>query len=113
MLKKAFLFSCLTGLRWSDIEKLKWSEVQKTDNGYKIIFHQQKTNGLQYLDISEQAREYLGEEGMPQEKVFTNLKYSVLVNNAISKWMNDAGINKKITLQTLQILQTLKNLQTL
>lgn len=96
-LKKAFLFSCLTGLRWSDIEKLKWSEVQKTDNGYKIIFHQQKTNGLQYLDISEQAREYLGEEGMPQEKVFTNLKYSVLVNNTLSKWMNDAGINKKIT----------------
>ena len=96
-LKKAFLFSCLTGLRWSDIEKLKWSEVQKTDNGYKIIFHQQKTNGLQYLDISEQAREYLGEEGMPQEKVFTNLKYSVLVNNELLKWVQAAGIKKKIT----------------
>lgn len=96
-LKKAFLFSCLTGLRWSDIEKLKWSEVQKTDNGYKIIFHQQKTNGLQYLDISEQAREYLGKEGMQQQNVFTNLKYSILVNKALSKWMNDAGINKKIT----------------
>jgi integrase len=96
-LKKAFLFSCLTGLRWSDIEKLKWSEVQKTENGYKIVFHQQKTKGLQYLDISEQAREYLGSEGMPQEKVFTNLKYSVLVNNELLKWVQAAGIKKKIT----------------
>ncbi len=84
-------------MRWSDIEKLKWSEVQKTENGYKIVFHQQKTKGLQYLDISEQAREYLGSEGMPQEKVFTNLKYNVLANNELLKWVQAAGIKKKIT----------------
>jgi site-specific recombinase XerD len=71
--------------------------VQKTENGYKIVFHQQKTKGLQYLDISEQAREYLGSEGMPQEKVFTNLKYNVLANNELLKWVQAAGIKKKIT----------------
>ena len=76
--------------------KIKWSEVQKQKMDIKLYFTN-KNKGLQYLDISEQAREYLGSEGMPQEKVFNNLKYSVLVNNAISKWMNDAGINKKIT----------------
>ena len=46
---------------------------------------------------------------MPQEKVFTNLKYSVLVNNTLSKWMNDAGIIKKITfhcaMHTFAVLQ--------
>ena len=29
MLKRAFLFSCLTGLRKSDIQKLTWGEIQK------------------------------------------------------------------------------------
>ena len=29
VLKRAFIFSCLTGLRWSDIHKLKWSQLKK------------------------------------------------------------------------------------
>jgi len=29
-LKRAFIFSCLTGLRWSDVYKLQWSEIKKT-----------------------------------------------------------------------------------
>ncbi|WP_394335723.1 tyrosine-type recombinase/integrase [Flavobacterium cyanobacteriorum] len=28
VLKRAFLFSCLTGLRWSDIHNLKWKDVR-------------------------------------------------------------------------------------
>jgi hypothetical protein len=33
-----------------------------------------KQKGLQYLDISEQARGYLGEQGNPDERVFIGLK---------------------------------------
>ena len=97
VLKRAFLFSCLTGLRWSDINKLKWSEVQKTDDGNKIVFHQQKTKGLQYLDISDQARAYLGEKGIPDDKVFKGLKYSDYMNVALLQWVLKAGITKHIT----------------
>lgn len=32
-MKTAFIFSCLTGLRWSDINKLLWSEVQHSNWG--------------------------------------------------------------------------------
>ncbi len=40
ILKQASLFSALTGLRFSDIEKLKWSEVIHTKKqGYSIEFH--------------------------------------------------------------------------
>jgi len=96
-LKRAFIFSCLTGLRWSDVNSLKWSELQNTNDGWRITFHQQKTKGLQYLDISEQARGYLGEIGNPDDKVFTGLKYSSFMNIEISKWMMRAGITKDIT----------------
>ena len=97
VLKRAFIFSCLTGLRWSDINNLKWSELQKTTDGYRITFHQQKTKGLQYLDLSEQARGYLGEAGNPEDRVFTGLKYSSYVNVELTKWMMRAGITKNIT----------------
>lgn len=97
VLKRAFLFSCLTGLRWSDIQKLKWSEVQKTDESSRIVFHQQKTKGLQYLDISDQARAYLGQPGMPDDRVFTGLRYSDYMNVALLQWCLRAGITKHIT----------------
>jgi integrase len=97
VLKRAFIFSCLTGLRWSDVQNLKWSELQNTGSGWKITFHQQKTKGLQYLDISEQARGYLGEMGSPNDRVFTGLKYSSFMNLELSKWMMRAGITKNIT----------------
>jgi len=97
VLKRAFIFSCLTGLRWSDINNLKWSEVQNTNEGWRITFHQQKTKGLQYLDISKQARGYLGEQGDPDERVFIGLKYSSYMNVELTKWMMKAGITKNIT----------------
>ena len=97
VLKRAFLFSCLTGLRWSDINNLKWSELQKTTDGFRITFHQQKTKGLQYLDLSVQARDYLGEVGNPSDRVFTGLKYSSYVNVELTKWMIRASVTKNIT----------------
>lgn len=97
VLKRAFIFSCLTGLRWSDIQNLKWSELQKTNDGFRITFHQQKTKGLQYLDLSEQSRGYLGEAGSPDDRVFTGLKYSSYMNLELSKWIMRAGITKDIT----------------
>jgi integrase/recombinase XerD len=97
VLKSAFIFSCLTGLRWSDINNLKWSEVQSTNEGWRITFHQQKTKGLQYLDISDQARVFLGEQGNQDERVFIGLKYSSYMNVELTKWMMKAGITKDIT----------------
>lgn len=97
VLKRAFLFSCLTGLRWSDIQKLQWSEVHQSNDGWRIVFHQKKTKGLQYLDISDQARGYLCEADKPNERVFIGLKYSSYMNVALSQWMMRAGITKQIT----------------
>ncbi|MDR3678905.1 MAG: site-specific integrase [Flavipsychrobacter sp.] len=97
VLKRAFIFSCLTGLRWSDIQKLVWSEIEKFNNGWRVKFTQQKTKGAEYLDISDQAFAYLGEIGQPIDRVFTGLKYSSYMNVALTQWMIKAGITKPIT----------------
>jgi len=97
VMKNAFLFSCLTGLRWSDIIKLTWSKVYKHYEGYKIDFRQEKTKDFEYLDISQQARDYLGKRGNPNDKIFIGLKYSGWHNVWMQKWITGAGINKEIT----------------
>lgn len=97
VLKRAFLFSCLTGIRWSDINKLKWSEIQKFNESFRVTFTQKKTKGLEYLDLSQQARNLLGEEGQPEERVFKGLRYSSYMNLELQKWCMKAGITKNIT----------------
>lgn len=97
-LKKAALFSALTGLRFSDIEKLKWAEVNKeVEQGCYIQFQQKKTGGMEWQPISEQAYTLLGGMGEPESKVFQKLRYSAHDNKHLSKWIKDAGISKKIT----------------
>ncbi len=96
-IKRAFLFSCLTGLRRSDVLHLKWGDIHKQDNYTRIIFTQKKTGGLEYLDISEQAAELLGERGKPNEVVFTDIHSPSCTNEAIKRWVLRAGINKEIT----------------
>jgi len=97
-LKTAFMFSSLTGLRWSDIQKLVWAEIQHSEaQGSYIRFTQQKTDGVETLPISEQARNLLGEKDEPNERVFKGLKYSAWHNMKLTQWMMRAGINKNIT----------------
>jgi integrase len=97
VLKRAFLFSCLTGLRWSDVNNLQWHQVTNNNGDWQITFNQQKTDKLQYLDVSEQARELLGQASSKDDKVFTGLKYSSYMNVELSKWVMRAGITKDIT----------------
>lgn len=97
-LKTAFLFSCLTGLRWSDINKLVWSEVQHSNEmGYYIRFRQKKTKGVETQPISDQAFELLGERQEAEERVFKGLKYSAWHNMKLQQWVMRAGITKTIT----------------
>ena len=74
VLKNAFIFSALTGLRWSDIEKLVCLEVQHSEQfGYYIHFRQKKTKGAETLPISEQAFLLLDERRKPEDKVLEGL----------------------------------------
>ena len=97
-MKTAFLFSALTGLRWSDIQKLSWAEMQHSEDiGHYIRYTQKKTKGSETLPISEQAFGFLGERGEPNERVFMGLKYSAWHNMRLQQWAMRAGISKSIT----------------
>lgn len=95
--KKAFLFSCLTGLRRSDIERMKWRDVFQQGDFTRIIFKQKKTKSQEYLDISPQAAELMGERKADDENVFEDFFYPSSTNHVIQSWVALAGINKEIT----------------
>jgi integrase len=97
VLKQAAIFSALTGLRFSDVEKLKWSEIQTFDTGAVIRFQQKKTKQFETLPISESALSFCGERGESDAKVFQNLKNSHYYNKIIAVWLAKAGIDKDIT----------------
>jgi integrase len=98
LLKRAALFSALTGLRFSDIQKMVWGELEYIEGqGYFLNFDQKKTKGVEYYPISEQAVSFLHEKGEPTAKVFEGLEYSAYHNKHLFQWIGAAGITKDIT----------------
>lgn len=95
VLKAASLFSCLTGLRISDIMNLQWSDFGiAPDQGYCIRIRTQKTKTEATLPISHEAFELCGEVGTG--KVFKGLSRS-MINYPLKNWLKQAKILKHIT----------------
>ncbi|MCD1230690.1 integrase [Vibrio cholerae] len=102
VLKRAFLFSCATGMRWCDIHRLTWSEIETFNNHKRIIFDQVKLShgdakSLQYLDLPKFAESLLGPVKAAHERVFKGLKYSSYINVELLRWALAAGISKHVT----------------
>lgn len=98
LLKRAALFSALTGLRFSDIKNLIWGEIHYSlEDGYTIQFTQQKTKRVEVMPINEQAYSLMGERKEPSDKVFEGLTYSAYENKHLYQWIGAAGITKDIT----------------
>ncbi|MDR1756996.1 MAG: site-specific integrase [Culturomica sp.] len=95
VLKAASLFSCLTGLRFSDILALKWENFETyPDGGHSIRLRTQKTDTEALNPISQEAYELCGEKSTGL--VFKGLKKTMLPNT-LPKWLQAAGITKHIT----------------
>jgi len=95
--KRAFLFSCYTGLRLSDIMNLEWSNIE----GSNLDFKQKKTKNYEYLPLSPTALSLLHFNNskiinLNEGKVF-KLPTNQVVNSHIEKWIKKAGISKHIT----------------
>jgi integrase/recombinase XerD len=99
LLKSAFMFSCLTGLRWSDVSKLTWRKVvySESKQTWELHYKQQKTKTIAYHPISDQAMAYAGKKGESDELVFKGLKYSTYHCKVLREWVRGEGIDKHIT----------------
>ena len=100
VLKKAFLFSCLTGLRKSDVKALTWKKIQPYgDGGMYITVRMQKTQQFVNNPVSEEALELIGfydGEHEPDAKVFPDFK-DKMTGTTLKNWLKAAGITKHIT----------------
>ena len=97
VLKRAALFSALTGLRHCDIQKLRWAEVQKDGDTYRLNFTQKKTQQVEYMPISEQAYKLCGTPQDPHRLVFEDLTDSAWISKPLERWIRAAGITRHIT----------------
>lgn len=95
--RRAFLFSCLTGLRFSDVTALRWGDVQQEGEFTRIIFRQKKTGGLVYMDITPQAAQLMGEAGALANAVFPRMPDPMTVSRTLERWCKAAQIRKHIT----------------
>ncbi|WP_373149821.1 tyrosine-type recombinase/integrase [Bacteroides ovatus] len=100
IVKKAFLFSCFTGLRYSDMMALKWNEIHKAADGKTLyIEHEQvKTKNMVTIPLSNEALKWMPRKSKGDERVFHQLRItSTTVEVVLGEWMQEAGIQKHIT----------------
>jgi site-specific recombinase XerD len=91
-IKSAALFCCMTGLRFCDINELRWKHIQK-----EIMRIVQKKTGVEVLvNLNASALKLLPPRRKPEDLIF-NLPSTTTCQNVIDDWVKVAEINKHIT----------------
>ncbi len=90
--KNAFLMSCYTGLRASDIKALKWSHIKDA----RIQISQKKTKNLVYIPLNQNAINILDKQKHCKEFVFNLSEHVSSLNRTVKKLLKKAEIKKGI-----------------
>lgn len=99
-IKRAFLFACFCGLRYSDVRGLIWEKVFKVGNKtYQVEIKQQKTGETLYLPLSDNAMRWLPDRGssLESDNVFSLPNSTTTIEKYLGIWAADAGIKKHVT----------------
>lgn len=92
-IKRAFLFGCYTGLRFSDISALKWSNIKEGS----IQLTQTKTKGAVYIPIGTNAEHILNLQRNNTETVFKLSAHNNSANRTLRKLISRTTIEKNIS----------------
>ena len=98
VIKYAFLFSCFTGLRCSDVEALRFCDVEISNNRRFISYQQKKTKKYEWIPLNKQAEIYLEQaaalhikESETEQRIFVLPQRSTL-SKALKQWGINAGL---------------------
>ena len=98
--KRAFLLSCNTGLRWCDVKELRYKDIDMDARRLKITQEKvRKTSkhATVYIDLNSSAITILSiKSGTADEKVFQLPSHTAGLKN-LRYWVQRAGISKHIT----------------
>lgn len=97
VIKRAALFSILTGFRHVDIKNLTWRNIRCDGDRYTITITQQKTKVAVTKPIPLQAYLLCGNRGADDTQVFEGLPDPSWINRPVNRWVKAAGITKHIT----------------
>ena len=97
--KKAFVFSCFTGLRLSDVRTLSWNKIHKMPDGKTLYVHvfMQKTQKPLNVPLSGEALKVLEEKENPEEPIFKLPTSDATINYHIKKWVKNGHVDKEIS----------------
>jgi integrase len=106
-IKDGFLFSCFSGLRFSDVKALTWDQVRAEGDRTYLKFSQEKTGDAQDLPLSAQALEIIerqrGAKASPKirKEIKSNAVFMLpaqqTVDKGLKRWARRAGITKRIS----------------
>lgn len=95
-LKRAFLFCCFTGLRFSDVSRITGANLSETQGRTLLTFKTEKTDKLQYVFLPAVAVQCLPDRYGKETALFP-LGSNDHTNQLLAKWVREAGISKRIT----------------
>jgi integrase len=98
--RRAFLFCCVTGLRWCDVKALSWGNLDLANK--QMLLTQSKTDSDVIIPLNDTALKLLG---MPEAKQPKSQKMDLVftlpsangANKTVKAWVKRAQIDKKIT----------------
>lgn len=98
-MRDMFLFSCFSGLRFSDVVGLRHSDIDKRNGKMTLHFRQTKTATDETVPLSEQARRIVLSQERDGKHVFRPER-GPSVNAFLKEWCKKARIRKKVTFHT-------------